>query len=79
MKTYVRINANRDGYYPEQLDRSMTVRELIDLLSCYDEDLEVILSHDNGYTYGSINSWDVRQWDYYEDEDEDEDDEEEYD
>ena len=32
----------------------MTVRELIDRLSDYDEDTLVYLNNDNGYTYGSI-------------------------
>lgn len=30
------------------------VKELIDVLSEYDEDAKVYLSHDNGYTYGGI-------------------------
>ena len=30
----------------------MTVRELIDFLEQLDEDAKVVLSHDNGYTYG---------------------------
>ena len=33
----------------------MTVGELIEFLSDYDEDTLFVLSHDRGYTYGSIN------------------------
>lgn len=32
----------------------MTVGEMIDVLSQYDEDTPVYLSFDNGYTYGGI-------------------------
>ena len=32
----------------------MTVGELIDILSQYDEDQPVYIRNDNGYTYGSV-------------------------
>ena len=48
------IDARREGYTLDQCHRTMTVGELIELLSDYDEDREIYLSHDNGYTYGSI-------------------------
>ena len=48
------INGNRDGYSPEQCDETMTVRELIDYLSDFDDDVLVMMRNDNGYTYGSI-------------------------
>lgn len=55
MKNAVVFEASRTGYAIDQvLDRAMTVGELIDLLSDYDEDTLFILSHDNGYTFGSI-------------------------
>lgn len=50
------IETSRDGYTPVQCGRTMTVGQLIDLLSEYDDDTEVFLSNNNGYTYGSINN-----------------------
>ena len=44
----------REGYGTDQISRTMTVGELIDFLSQYDEDTPVYLSFDNGYTYGGI-------------------------
>ena len=54
MATNVIIEALREGYSPEQVRNTMTVKELIEILSEYDEDAKVYLSHDNGYTYGGI-------------------------
>lgn len=54
MATNVIIEAAREGYSPEQVRNTMTVKELIEILSDYDEDAKVYLSHDNGYTYGGI-------------------------
>ena len=48
------IEGRRDGYAPEQCDRTMTVAELMEYLEQFDEDAEVYLKNDNGYTYGSI-------------------------
>lgn len=48
------INTNRSGYDYDQCGRTMTVGELIELLSEYDEDTPVYLRNDNGYTYGHI-------------------------
>nr|DAE72184.1 MAG TPA: hypothetical protein [Caudoviricetes sp.] len=44
----------REGYGTNQIRRTMTVGEMIDVLSQYDEDTPVYLSFDNGYTYGGI-------------------------
>ena len=52
MKLY--INANRAGYTPDQIHRTMTVGELIAALGAFDEDTPVYLRHDGGYTYGGI-------------------------
>ena len=47
------IEASRDCYSQcEAAERSMSVRELIDYLEQLDEDAKVILSHDQGYTFG---------------------------
>lgn len=52
MKLY--IEGRRNGYAPEQCGRTMTVGELIAFLENFDEDTELYLNNDNGYTYGSI-------------------------
>ena len=46
------VEAKRERY--DMNVRTMTVGELIGFLSDFDEDMEVVLSHDNGYTYGGI-------------------------
>lgn len=66
MKEALFINGKRNGYGPEQCGRTLTVRELIELLSEFDEDTEVFLSNDSGYTYGSITESDVRLDEYHE-------------
>ena len=72
-KKYLKIEVSRDGYAEEQVvDSAITIKELIDILSRYDEDLLVITSHDNGYTYGTINDWDIETA-YFEEDEEDED------
>lgn len=55
------IRATRNGYYPNQCGHTMTVRELIEMLEDMPEDLPVFLSHDNGYTYGSIHESDISE------------------
>ena len=41
---------------PCQIQHTMTVGELIAALEQFDEDTQVFLKHDGGYTYGGI-SW----------------------
>lgn len=53
------INANNNGYEPSQCGSTLTVGELIELLSNFDEDRPVYLRFDNGYTYGSLAEDDV--------------------
>lgn len=53
------IEGNRNGYDPDQCGKTMTVGELIEYLSEFDEDRPVYLRNDNGYTYGSINKHDI--------------------
>ena len=51
------FEAKRDGYSIDQVaNYAMTVGELISYLEDYEEDDVVIISHDNGYTFGSL-SW----------------------
>ena len=47
-------STSREGYDVDQINRTMTVGELIDFLAQYDEDTPIYLSFDNGYTYGGI-------------------------
>lgn len=48
------IEGRREGYSPEQIRTTMTVGELMAYLEQFDEDAPVYLSHDSGYTFGSI-------------------------
>ena len=69
MKECVFINGNRDGYEPSQCNTTMTVRELCDYLTDnFDEDAEVFLINDRGYTFGSINEEDFHSGRYDENE-----------
>ena len=77
MKNALYINGNRNGYSPEQCGRTMTVGELIEFLSDYNEDSPVYLSNDNGFTYGSIQEHDF--FEKEEEPEEEEDDEEDED
>mgnify|MGYP001550022449 CR=1 FL=1 len=53
------IDAGRTGYTPDQCGTTLTVGDLIDILSIYDEDTPVFLRHDGGYTYGAITERDI--------------------
>ena len=57
MKT-ISISATREAYEPSQLHHTMTVNDLIDCLQemadAYGEDTLVVVSNDNGYTFGSL-------------------------
>ncbi len=53
------IEGKRNGYDMEQCGETLTVEELIELLSQYDENMSIYLRNDNGYTYGSITSEDL--------------------
>lgn len=58
MKALV-FEAARTGYGIDQITSPMTVGELKRLLDDWDDDTLFILSHDRGYTYGSIDEADV--------------------
>lgn len=51
------IEGRRNGYGPEQCGRTFTVRELIEWLDQFEDDTEVYLKNDNGYTYGNIDDY----------------------
>lgn len=54
-KSIVIIDARRTAYSKKDvINHTCTVRELIEQLEQFDDDSPVILSHDNGYTYGEI-------------------------
>lgn len=48
------FEAPRTGYSIDQVSRPLTVAELRELLEEFDDDMLIICSHDNGYTYGSL-------------------------
>lgn len=48
------FQAERTGYSIDQVEHPLTVGELKELLEGYDDDAIVILSHDSGYTFGSL-------------------------
>lgn len=52
MKLY--LDTVREGYGPDQVQRTMTVGELISFLEQYDDDTPIYTTHDNRYTYGGI-------------------------
>lgn len=54
MKEVLMLMAEREGYGVDQIRRTVTVGELMEILSEFDEDLPIYLSHDSGYTYGGI-------------------------
>lgn len=55
MKDIVALRTNRDYYdVREAAEYSLTVNELIDILSNYSGDAKVVFSNDNGYTYGVV-------------------------
>lgn len=58
------IEGRRNGYGPDQCGRTMTVAELIDYLSQFDEKLPVYLSNDQGYTYGNIDEDSFEEGEY---------------
>ena len=55
----ITINSTRNGYSPEQCGRTLTVRELIDILEGFDENSKIYIQNDGGYTYGSIREEDI--------------------
>lgn len=48
------FEASREGYGIDQIRNVVTVGELKAMLADMDDDMMFVLSHDNGYTYGSI-------------------------
>ena len=67
------INANREGYGMDQISKTLTVGDLIVLLSQYDGETPVYIGNDRKdygwYTYGGIREWDIEEKEDEEDED----------
>lgn len=53
------IEGNRNGYAPEQCGRTLTVKDLIEILKQFDKDSPVYIRNDRGYTYGHITECDI--------------------
>lgn len=63
-KPVIIIEANREGYTIEQAENereAITVGELMQMLEYFDEDTKVYISNDNGYTYGSVTEYRIRE------------------
>lgn len=64
------FEAERIAYIVADIaDSAMTVGELYGYLQDMDDDDIVVISHDNGYTYGSLNFIGELSEDEYDDED----------
>lgn len=58
MRKAIVFEAPRSGYGIDQIaDGAMTVGELKEILEGLDDNTLFVLSHDNGYTYGSIKEY----------------------
>ena len=59
------INANREGYGTDQISRTLTVGDLIEILGQFDEDAPVYIGNDRKdygwYTYGGIREYDIEE------------------
>lgn len=56
------IEGRRNGYATNQCGRTMTVKEMIEWLEQYEDDTEIFLKNDNGYTYGNIDQWSFEEY-----------------
>ncbi len=62
------IEVHRHGYDTDQIDDTMTVGDLIEVLEQFELDALVYTSHDDGYTFGGINHWDFKEEELEDDE-----------
>lgn len=53
------ITGKRNGYSVDQCGKTLTVKELIEILEAYDDDTPIYINNDNGYTFGSIMESDI--------------------
>ena len=68
MKEYLTIETHRTGYDVNQCGHTLTVSELINYLSQWNDETPVYFSNDNGYTFGSINFDDINSAEIEDDE-----------
>ena len=70
---FISIDGRRDCYGPGDIkDTTMTVGELIEYLSEFDEEMPIMISNDGGYTYGKIKDYSINEESYGDEEDEEE-------
>lgn len=55
------IEVERSAYGPQDVERPITVGKLREILEEYDEDTPIYLSHDCGYTYGTIEARNIEE------------------
>lgn len=61
----ITFEAEREGYTRGQVSAPLTVGELREFLEQYEDETQIFLSHDRGYTYGTLRlseveeSWEV--------------------
>lgn len=61
----ITFEAEREGYTRGQVYKPLTVGELREFLEQYEDEALIFLSHDRGYTYGTLRlseveeSWEV--------------------
>lgn len=71
--TVLMIDGRRNDYSASNLvNKTMTVGELVSYLDGFDSDMPVLLSNDNGFTYGKITDNGIWEEEVEEDEEEDE-------
>lgn len=56
MKQALVFQSRREGYGIDQLENPMTVGELRRMLEELDDDIIIVVGHDNEYTYGTLSS-----------------------
>lgn len=54
IKTVIMIEARKEGCSIDQIENTLVVGELIEILEQFDSKTPIYFRHDNGYTYGSI-------------------------
>ena len=64
MKTFLTLETHRTDYSPAAIGDTLSVRELISLLKQYPQDIPVVFSNDNGYTYGEVREEDFNLVDW---------------
>jgi len=78
MKRFLVIDAGRKAYSASDVGETMTVGDLIGILSGLDEDTPVVVGNDNDgrgygwYTYGALHYGDLCDWEEAENDEEEE-------